>query len=136
MSYEVPGLMASFNSSGNLSGKQYFLVKPATAVGAVTFVTAVTDEVLGVLQNTPTTGGGDAAAVMLNGISKVYKNTTGAAITYGDPLIPTTAGGVTTSTSKAVTNYVIGQALETVAAATTGLVTMFINHNGRGSSGD
>jgi len=94
---------------------------------------ADTDKILGVLQNSPSTGGGDAASVMIGGISKVAKDSTGVAIAHGDSLTCTTEGGVQTSTS-AVTSYQIGIAMEAMAAGTTGLITMLLTHEGRGSS--
>lgn len=134
MAWEVDLLTIPMISSGNNSGNQFKLVTPGSAANSITLATASTVDVLGVLQNTPTTGGGDAASVMVQGVSKVYKTSTAAAITYGDLLVSTTSGGVKTG-GAAEEDYYIGTALETMAAGTTGILTMLITHNGRGSSG-
>jgi hypothetical protein len=134
MAHDSGGVVVSYTANGNLSTKQYFLVQPTTvADNSVKLATAATQKLLGVLQNTPSTGGGDGASVMINGVTKAVKDSTGAAIAKGASLTATTGGGVKTSTS-AVTQYRIGVAMEAMAAGTTGLITMQITHEGRGSS--
>jgi len=134
MAWSACQLNASFLSSGNLSAKQYRLVQAGTAAGTVALVTAATQDPIGVLQTVGTTGGGDAVNVCVYGITKVYKDSTAAAITYGDPLVPTTAGNVKTSTG-GVSSYTVGIALETMAAGSTGIINMLLTHAGKGSSG-
>ena len=136
MAQEQSGQVCSFIASGDLSDKLYHLVTPTTVADmSVKLATADTDKILGVLQNTPSTGGGDAASVMISGISKVALDSTGVAIAKGDTLTATTEGGVQASTS-AVTQYRIGIAMEAMASGTTGLIAMLITHEGRGSSAD
>ena len=121
-------------SSGDLSGWQYRFVKLGSA-GAVAKVTAVTDKVFGVLQNTPTTGGGDAASVMVSGISKMHKDSTSAAIEVDD-LISATTGGGAQQTTGGNTAWCAGIALEAMAQATTGVVSvMLYNACGLGTTG-
>ena len=134
MAQEQAGQVVSFIANGNLSAQQFHLVQPTTIADmSVKLATADTNKILGVLQNTPSTGGGDAASVMISGITKVAMDSTGVAIAKGATLTCTTEGGVQTSTS-AVTSYRIGIALEAMASGTTGLITMLITHEGRGSS--
>lgn len=136
MAQEQSGQVVSFIANGNLSGQQYHLVQPTTIADmSVKLATADTQKLIGVLQNTPSTGGGDAASVMISGITKVALDSTGVAIAKGDMLTCTTEGGVQTSTS-AVLSYKIGIAMEAMASGTTGLITMLITHEGRGSSGN
>ena len=134
MATEQPGQILSFVANGDLSAAQYHLVQLSTvADSSVKLATADTDKLVGVLQNTPSTGGGDAASVMVSGISKIVKASTSVAIAKGDTLTCSTDGTPKTSTS-AVTQYRIGIAMEAMAAGTTGLISMMITHEGRGSS--
>ena len=133
MAWEANLFTIPMISSGNLSGQQFRVMKFGTAANTGAFCTASTVKVLGILQNTPSTSGGDAASVMVLGVSKCLKSSTAAAITYGDNLVCTTDGGVKTA-GTAVLDYHIGTALETMAAGTTGVIEVFLNHEGRGSS--
>ena len=134
MAQEQAGQIVSLIANGDLSAKQYHLVQFTTiADSSVKLADADTQKIVGVLQNTPSTGGGDAASVMISGITKVAMDSTGVAIAKGATLTCTTEGGVQTSTS-AVTSYRIGIAMEAMASGTTGLITMLITHEGRGSS--
>jgi len=135
MAYEIPGLMATFISSGNLSAKQYRFVKLGATANAVVACSAPADKVLGVLQNAPSTGGTDAAVVMLSGISKVYKDSTAAALEIDDLVTVSTESGGAKQSTGTISVYVVGYALEAMAAGTTGLVSVFLTHNGYGSSG-
>ncbi len=135
MAIEFPGQVISLASSGDLSAKQYHLVVLGTAAYSAKLATAATNKVVGVLQNTPSTGGGDAASVMLSGVTKVVKNsTTVAAISVGDSLVCTTAGGVQTKTAGTLAQYIIGEAWIGMSSGTTGYISMLITHEGRGSS--
>ena len=134
MAQEQAGQIVSFIANGDLSAQQYHLVTPTTIADmSVKLATADTQKLLGVLQNTPSTGGGDAASVMISGITKVALDSTGVAIAKGDMLTCTTEGGVQTSTS-IETSYHVGIAMEAMASGTTGLITMMITHSGFGSS--
>ncbi|MGA1628381.1 MAG: hypothetical protein ACO330_06150, partial [Aquiluna sp.] len=71
MAYELPGQVATFTAAADLSAKQYYFVK-ITADNTVNVCAAVTDIPIGVLQIAPASG--EAASVMLYGISKVSAN--------------------------------------------------------------
>ena len=122
MAWEVPGLMLpGFTASADLSAKQYYAVKISGA-GTVTVCAAVTDVPIGILQNAPASG--EAAQVMVNGISKVNSD---AGLTRGS-LIGTAADGQLAAYAAGTdtTKYIIGQVL--VASGNAGeLATAAIN---------
>jgi hypothetical protein len=126
MAYEIPGMVVPMISSGNLSGQQYHFVKLGTAAGTVALATANSDKVFGVLQNTPSTGGGDAASVMISGISKVAKDSTSVAVEIDDIAACTTEGGVEQSTGGDAV-WRCGLIMEAMDAGTTGLVSVSLN---------
>src|SRR6478735_11111047 len=103
----VPGTPGAADPNG---GKQYYFVK-VTGVHQVGLPTAVTDGVVGVLQNKPQYTG-NAATVGIRGVSKVSASK---AITAGSKVYSTTGGQATdTSANSAVCH---GVALTTVANA-------------------
>lgn len=129
------GQIISLQSSGNLNAQQFRFVKQSTAADAVKLVTAATDRILGVLVNTPSTGGGDGASVQINGVAKVVQDSTSnAAIRRNDLVKASTLGGVLRSTGSAVTTYVPGIALSAISSGTTGYVTVFLSHLGYSST--
>lgn len=135
MAFEYGGKTISLISSGDNSGNQYLLIKQSTA-GNATICTAASDKPIGVIQNTPSTGGGDAASVQIDGVSKVMKNSTSvAAIAIGDSLVPTTAGGIQPKTAETLGQYIIGEAMTAMSSGSTGPISMIVTHEGRGSSG-
>lgn len=67
MAVEIPGTQLSFEAGGDLHLKQYHFVKLAS--GKVVICNAATDDPIGILQNTPTSG--QMATVMVMGVSKV-----------------------------------------------------------------
>jgi hypothetical protein len=135
MAVEFPGQIISLKSSGNLSAKQFHFVAQSTAADLVVLLsTANNAELVGVLQNAPSTAGGDAASVMVSGVTKVAQNSTGVgAIARGNALICSGSGGVKKSTG-GVSDFIIGRALSAQAANTTGLVAMRFTWEGFGSS--
>jgi len=98
-----------------------------------TITTTLDGLALGVLQDKPSSGTPGLIKVM--GQTKVRVNTTShAAIKVFDKLSPSSGGGIKMSTGGA-DGYVLGRALETLAANTTGIIRMLITHQGGGSSG-
>lgn len=118
------------SSDYNDAADQFVCVRLTTA-GALVKSTVATQWVIGVLQDRPSSG--FAANIMTQGVTKVrVTSTSHSAIVYGNKLSPSTDGAVVPSTL--LTRYVIGRALENLAANTTGIITMFITHEGAGSS--
>ncbi len=104
MAYEIPGLIVgTVTASADLSAKQNKFVKISGA-GTVTVGAAVSDKVIGVLQNAPASGG--AAAVMVNGVAKVVS---GGSITAGDEVSCDANGDAITASGSGT--YVAGKAL-------------------------
>lgn len=71
-------------ASADLSTKQYYAVKLHTTEGQMALGAAVTDEVLGILQDKPKSG--EAGRVRVHGISKAISKGDGTAIAIGDHL--------------------------------------------------
>ena len=90
MAYSLPAQVATFEAAGDLSAKQYHLVK-LDANGKVVIVAAASDTPVGVLQNTPTSG--EAASVVVSGVTKISSD---AAINEG-ALLKTSADGQATT---------------------------------------
>jgi hypothetical protein len=112
MAYELPGQVATFTAAADLSAKQYYFVK-ITADNTVNVCAAVTDIPIGVLQNAPASG--EAASVMLYGISKVSANeaiAVGSNIGTGDDGQADVVAAGTDTTVR-----LVGQALEAASAA-------------------
>ena len=98
----IPGLSAS----ANLAAKQFYIVK-ISGVRTVDITAAITDKILGVLQDTP--GSGVAANVADRGKTKVIA---GGTITAGDKVSTTNAGkAVTITMGTDTTQYLLGTAL-------------------------
>ncbi len=69
MAYEIPGFAFTLPASADLSTSQYSFVEVDTA-GEVALPATTATAILGVLQNKPTVQG-QAASIMVNGISKI-----------------------------------------------------------------
>ncbi len=82
MAYEIPLFSVTFSAGADLSAatNQYRAVK-LDASGNVIAITGITDRPIGILQNTP--GSGQAAEVMVAGVSKVNSD---AALAIGNEL--------------------------------------------------
>lgn len=120
---------------GNYSSEtsRYTPVK-STANASFSKQTTKGGVVLGILQNTPSSGGMGEIAV--TGISKArVVAPTHTAIGIMDRLIASTVGGLRASTGTTVAYYTVGRALETLAANTTGIIAVLLNHEGSGSTG-
>lgn len=134
MAFEYPLLVfgdRSATANYSSASSQYTVVK---STGATNFTKQVTKGgvALGVLQDTPSSG--SFGAIMYMGITRVRVNTTGhPAIAIGDKLRASTRAGVEGSTAN-VNYYVLGRALETLSSNSTGIITMFLTHQGSGSS--
>lgn len=98
--------------AGDLSAKQFYLVK-LSGTTTVALGAAATNELLGVLQNKPTTTA-DPPTIRMLGLSKCVA---GAAVAVGAKVTSDSAGkGVTAAPSAGVTNCTVGYALTSAAA--------------------
>jgi len=109
----VTGLVAG----ADLSLGQYHFVE-LSAANTVTIANAITDNVIGVLQNNPTSG--QSAEVVAFGRSKVSAD---AAIAVGAQISTSVDGQAQTAVG---TQHVCGMALEAASAAGE-IVSMFVN---------
>lgn len=128
MAYEASQInFGNLTAAADLSAKQYHFVKLASAT-TVNVCTAVTDVPIGVLQNTPASGG--AAEICLFGISKIVADATLAAGNVIGSSADSQAQPLTVGTETTV--YTCGQAITAASAGETS--TAFINiSNGRAS---
>lgn len=115
MSYEIPGFQRSYETTTDLSALQYTFVKMSGSNVAAT--SAVTDKVIGVLQNKPNGAAPSganpiAATVMISGVTRVIASK---AIAAGVPVY-LAAGGQVSDTS-ASSNVAIGISEEAAAGA-------------------
>lgn len=121
MAYEAAQIkVGNFTASADLSAKQYHFVK-MSGNNTVTVCAAITDVPIGILQNSPASGG--AAEVCLFGISKVVADGTLAA----GNVIGTSADGQADAIAAGTdtTVYTMGIALNAASAGET--VEMFVN---------
>lgn len=103
----LPGLFAT----GDLSTKQYYVVKAASTAGAVKVATtAATDAILGVLLNDPTDG--EPAVVAHAGVVDALAES---GVTYGAKLTCSSTGRVKATTTTG--DEIIGVALAASSAA-------------------
>ena len=114
---KLSGLVAS----GDLSSYQYRFVKAASTAGAVKLATSATANVLGVLQNDPTSG--QAASVCALGETKVHA---AAALTTWGGTITVNGSGYAIASQGTAGTVILGRNLE-VAAVSGDLVKAFIN---------
>lgn len=132
MAYELPQMiLGTLTASGdyNDATDQYLCV---TSTGSNFTVTATAgSKVLGILQDRPSSG--TPGAICVYGVTKARcVATSHSAIAVMDKLRCSSAGGIMPST--AVGNYVIGRALETLGANTTGIITILFRPEGAGST--
>ena len=134
MAFEFPLLVLGDRSAtaNYSSGSNQYLVVKSTGATVFTKQTTKGGVVLGVLQDTPSSGA--FGAIMHFGVSRVRVNTTGhPAISVMDKLRASTRAGVEGSTAN-VNYYVLGRALETLSSNSTGIITILLTHQGAGSS--
>lgn len=122
MATEMPLMIISMVAGADLSAKQYYFVEQTGTGRNVTVCNAVTDKVIGVLQNKPTSG--QVAEVLVLGMSKVSGD---ADLAIGD-LIGTSSDGQAAAyvPGTDTTKYVVGRVIDENGAAG-GLVTALIN---------
>jgi len=126
MATEQAGIDITLKASTDLSSYQYYLVE-LTNDRTVGICDAVTDVILGILQNKPAAAN-RPAKVRVAGTSKVVA---GAAVTQGALLTTNASGQAVTATSGTdTTKYVIGIALEDASAAGD-IIEMLIQPQGR-----
>jgi len=97
-------------ATGDLRTKQYYVVKYGSTAGTVKVATAVTDGLVGILQNEPNDG--EAAQVAGLGYCKALGE---ASVSAGSYLTVSSTGRVKATTTDL--DYTIGQAVEATAAA-------------------
>ncbi len=139
MAVEKALQLVSFPAGADLSAKQYHIVGMKSD-GEITFKTAATDTPLGVLQNKPAASG-RAAAVAINGITKVAASSTatGGGFAIATQLVSNAAGKAVEFDGTSENHYIIGRALgatTTGTAAGTGnsIISMQLTHEGFGST--
>lgn len=126
MAYEIPLQTLSFTAGEDLSSSQFLLVTMESD-GEIDLADAETDIVLGVLQNKPEAG--QAAKVMISGVSKVEAGETLAA---GNLIHPATDGQAAVfAAGTDTTKYSCGIVLEGAAAGE--LATVLLGNIGRGA---
>lgn len=121
MAYEAAQVrLGTLTAAADLSGKQFHFVKLASAT-TVNVCSAITDKPIGVLQNTPTSGG--VAEICIFGITKVVADATYSAGAVLGTSNDGQAKAIVAGTD--VTQYALGQAIEAGVAGN--IVTMFLN---------
>lgn len=120
----IPGLVAG----ADLTAKQYTAVK-LTESGTVDAVSAVTDKVIGVLQNAPDTG--EAAEVMVSGVTRWKAG--GSIDVSSNPTVGSANDGevVAYVPGTDTTKYIVGTALRDAAAGD--IVSVLLGHAARGA---
>ena len=125
MAYEIPDFKVAFTAGEDLSSAQFkFLTMESD--GQVDLADAETDIAIGVLQNKPTAG--QAAQVMISGITKVEADETLAAGNLVHPSADGQAAVFAAGTD--TTKYCAGIVL---AAAAGQLATVLLGNYGRGA---
>lgn len=125
MAWELTGFMpGGLKAAASLATKQYFGVK-VTGANQVNIVTAEGEPADGILQNDPASG--EAAEVMLMGISKVFVHSD-AAVAAGDLWGFAADGRIQTvednATGASTGNWVRGRVVEGAAAGGIATVTI------------
>lgn len=112
----IPGLRAA----GDLSTKQYYIVKTASTAGRVKVATSATDNLLGVLQD----GNADGLAVdvAFTGVAKVLAE---ANVTYGNYVTASSTGRAKATTTAG--NSVIGIALNETTSSAGDVITVLLS---------
>lgn len=118
----LPGLVAT----GDLSAKQYFVVKASSTAGAVKVATTpASDAVLGILQNDPKDG--EAAEVAFSGVVLALAENS---VTFGAKLTCSSTGRVKVTTTAG--DEVVGIALKASTAAGDLIPVMLARQNHHG----
>ena len=136
MAFELPSgqlLLGTLTASSdyNDAADQYCVVKSTNGSG-FRKTNTLGEQPLGILQDRPSSGA--PGVICLFGVSKGRVIAAShAAWAVGTKMTGSTVGGLTSSTL--VSRYTLGRLLEAVGANSTGIYTIFINHEGSGSSG-
>jgi len=112
MSQSILDLERSFIAENDLSDSRYTLLTVGTNENEVAQATAVTDKLLGVLQNKPKAG--EAALVRFGGTTKLVA---GGTISKGDYITTDGSGQAATPAGASGENHVIGVALESASGS-------------------
>lgn len=116
MAWEAPGQIISMRAANDMSssglnettGAGQYRAMRSSADGFVRYQENSTGTVIGVLQNAPIAN--EAAAVMINGVTKMWVTSSAAAIAVGEAISCSTDGRVTQIT--AATQSLVGVALQ------------------------
>ena len=112
-SFELPGFKFSLEAGADLSVTGQFRFVKQDANGLAVLAAAVTDKVVGVLQNDPRLG--EEAEIMVTGITKLSADS---AVAIGDELGTSADGqGDTIVSGVDTTVFKVGQALQAAGAA-------------------
>lgn len=136
MAFEFPDgqlLIGHLTASSDYNDQldQYCVVKSTNGTG-FRKTNTLGEACLGILQDRPSSG--TPGTICIFGVTKArVTNTSHAAWAVGTKMTGSTVGGLVSSTL--VTRYTLGRLLEAVGSNSTGIYTVFINHEGGGSSG-
>jgi hypothetical protein len=136
MAFELPNgqvLLGTLTASSdyNDAADQYCVVT-STSGTAFRKTNTLGEMALGILQDRPSSGA--PGTICIFGVTKARVIATShAAWAVRTKMTGSTTGGLTSSTT--VTRYTLGRLLERVSSNSTGLYTLFVNHEGGGSSG-
>lgn len=129
MAFEIPGIVDGTRPAGadlSAASNQFKFVK-LNSSGQIVLVSAVTDKPYGVLQNCP--GSGQAAEVMISGVSKVQAD---ADLAIGNQVGPSADGQAAAYVPGTdTTKYIVGEVL-TANTAAGGIVSIQFNCAGAG----
>lgn len=109
MATEQPGLLMSFEASGDLSSDQFKFVDLASD-GQMQVVSTQGDPAIGVLQDKPSTTG-EAGQVMKDGITKV---SAGGSISVNDEIAADGSGKAITATTSG--DKIMGMAIDSASS--------------------
>lgn len=136
MAFEGPNMpFGQLTAATNLSSDSHrWRAVKSTGNNTMRLSSAVTQPCLGILQEPVSSG--RAGQVIVFGVSKArVLSTAHTAINAGDKIVASASGGVRASTGTTVGHYVLGRALTGIAANLTGIIDIFITHQGAGSTG-
>lgn len=136
MAFELPNgqvILGTLTASSDYNDQadQYTFVKSTNGTG-FRKTNSKGEQCLGILQDRPSSG--TPGAICIFGVTKArVVSNSHAAWSVGTRVTGSSVGGLVSSSL--VTTYTVGRLLEAVGSNSTGLYTVFINHEGAGSSG-
>lgn len=122
MAYEIPGQLITVPASTDLSASQYRFVTVNGSGQAA--LPANGASIAGVLQNKPTVGG-QAATIMINGVSKV--KAAGSTVAAGDIV---SASSVGFAVALSAGDYAVGRVLAGSSGSTGRVLTVLLQNIG------